>query len=273
MSPTTGFLLGLVQGLTEFLPVSSSGHLLLAEHFLNVERSSPFFDIVLHLATFLATVVALRTELVRILAFLASTMGIRWVSLRSDELREGRRLFLALVIGTIPAAVAGFLFRDALTVLVDSPRFVGFAMLVTGVVLVATRLAPNGTAQLDATSALAIGFAQALALLPGVSRSGMTVSAGLFAGVRRERVVRFSFLLSLPAVLAAAILKLRQGDVVMGGIPPLTLVIAFVTALVSGFLALNLMVRVVVSGKLTFFGIYCIAVGVAALVFLPAARP
>jgi undecaprenyl-diphosphatase len=273
MSPTTGFLLGLVQGLTEFLPMSSSGHLVLAEHFLGVSGGTAFFDVFLHLATFLAAVVALRTELVRILAFLASTMGIRWVSLRSDELREGRRLFLALVIGTIPAAVAGLLFRDALTVLADSPRFVGFALLVTGLVLVATRLAPNGTAQLDATSALAIGFAQALALLPGVSRSGMTVAAGLFAGVRRERVVRFSFLLSLPAVLATAALKLRENDTGMAGLPPLTLVVAFLTAFVSGFLALQLMVRVVVSGKLTFFGIYCIAVGVAALVFLPAVRP
>jgi len=268
MSPTTGFLLGLIQGLTEFLPVSTSGHLALAEHLLGLQTGSAAFGVLLKLATLLATVVALRTELVRILAFLASSIGIRWVSLRSDELREGRRLFLALVIGTIPLVVAGLLFRESLATILASPRLAGFGLLFTGIVLVATRLAPNSGAQLDATSALAIGVAQAVSLLPGLSRPGMTVAAGLFAGVKRERVVRFSFLLSVPALIGASIMELNR-DSVMGDIPALTLVIAFVTALISGFLAIQVMLRVVIGGRLTLFGLYCIALGIAALVLLP----
>jgi undecaprenyl-diphosphatase len=263
----TGIILGLVQGLTEFLPVSSSGHLVLMQHFLKVPEASVAFDVFLHLATLLAAVLALRPELVRILAFIASTLGIRWVALRSDDLREGKRLFVALVVGTLPVAVAGIFFRDRIESYFANPQFVGVALLFTGVVLVSTHFASKRGGQLDTLGALAIGLAQAVALLPGVSRSGMTVSAGLFARVRRERAVRFSFLLSLPAVAGAGILKLRHG-VEFAGVAPLTLAAAFVAALVSGYLATQILLRVVVSGRLSLFGFYCILAGVTALVLL-----
>lgn len=267
MSPLTGFILGLVQGLAEFLPVSSSGHLVLAEHLLHVPEASVAFDVLLHVATLLAAMIVLRPELEKILAYLASTLGIRLVSLRSDDLREGRRLFFALVVGTIPAAVAGVLLKHRIELMFESPRFVGFALLFTGLVLLLTRFLPKGSAQIDTSSALAIGFAQALALLPGVSRSGMTVSAGLAAGIRRERAVRFSFLLSLPAVLGASLLEMRHG-IEMTGIPPLTVALAFVTALVSGWIAMHILLRVVVAGRLTLFGIYCVLVGATVVIFL-----
>lgn len=268
MSPVTGLLLGLVQGLTEFLPVSSSGHLVLVEYLLGVRSASVAFEVVLHLATVLAAMIVLRPELGRILAFLASSLGVRWVSLRSDELREGQRLFVAMVIGTIPAAVAGLFFKPQIETYFDSPRFVGFALLFTGVVLLSTRMAPRGGRQIDAGSALVVGLAQAIALLPGVSRSGMTISSGLFAGVSRERVVRFSFLLSLPAILGASILELRH-DATLAGIPPATLITAVVAAFVSGYVAMQLLLRVVSSGRLTIFAVYCLAVGLAALFLLP----
>jgi undecaprenyl-diphosphatase len=268
VSPLTGIILGLVQGLTEFLPVSSSGHLVLAEHFLGTKAATIAFEVFLHLGTILAAMIALRPELEKIVAFLASTLGIRWVALRSDDLREGKRLFFALVVGTIPAAVMGFLFKQRIEMMFESPRFVGFALLFTGAVLLSTRLFPKGSGQIDTSSALAIGVAQAVALLPGVSRSGMTVSAGLAAGIKRERVVRFSFLLSLPAVAGASILELRHGmDLV--GIPAMTLVLSFLAAFISGLIAMQILLRVVISGRLTLFGVYCILVGVAALVFLP----
>lgn len=272
MSPAIGFLLGLVQGLTEFLPVSSSGHLVLVEHLLGAREATVGFEVFLHLATLLAATIELRPELGRIFAFLASSLGIRWVSLRSDDLREGRRLFIALVIGTLPAIVAGILFKPAIESFFDSPRFVGFALLFTGVVLLSTRFAPKGPGPVDAGSALAIGLAQALALMPGVSRSGMTLAAGLFSGVKREKVVRFSFLLSLPAILGASILQLRD-DASLGSIPIVTLIVAFVTALVSGWVAMQLLLRVVIAGRLSYFGLYCIAVGTAALLLLPRVAP
>lgn len=270
MSPLTGIILGLVQGLTEFLPVSSSGHLVLVEHLLGSSEATIAFEVLLHVATLIAATMALRPELKKITAFLASSMGIRWVSVRSDDLREGKRLFFALVVGTIPAALAGLFLKERIELLFESHRFVGFALLFTGAVLLSTRLFPRGTGQLDTSSALAIGVAQALALLPGVSRSGMTVSAGLAAGIKRERVVRFSFLLSLPAVLGASILELRHG-ISFTGIPPTTLVLAFLAALLSGILAIQILLRVVISGRLTIFGLYCIIVGVLALTFLPEA--
>lgn len=267
MTLPTGIILGLVQGLTEFLPVSSSGHLVLLQHFLKVPEAGVTFDVFLHLATLLAAVLALRPELGRILAFIASALGIRWVALRSDDLREGRRLFVALVVGTIPAAVAGLVFKDRIESMFSNPQFVAVALLFTGAVLLSTHFAPKRGGQLDTLGALAIGLAQAVALLPGVSRSGMTVSAGLFARVRRERAVRFSFLLSLPAVLGAGILHLRHG-LDFSEISPLTLVAAFVAALVSGYLATQILLRMVVSGRLSLFGFYCVLVGVTALVLL-----
>lgn len=269
MSPLTGLLLGLIQGLTEFLPVSPSGHLVLVEYLLHVPPAPVAFMVLLHLATLLAAVIALRRELGRILAFLASSAGIRWVSLRSDDLREGGRLFIALVIGTIPAAVAAIFFKPQIEAYFASPRFVGFALLFTGLVLLSTRMAPRGGRPIDPGSALVVGLAQAIGLLPGVSRSGMTLAAGLFAGVGRERVARFSFLLSLPAIAGASILELRHG-VTLVGIPPVTLVSGIVAALVSGYLAMQLLLRVVVSGKLTIFAVYCLALGLAALFLLPA---
>jgi undecaprenyl-diphosphatase len=272
MSPAVGFLLGLVQGLTEFLPVSSSGHLVLVEHLLGAHEATVAFEVLLHVATLLAAMIELRPELGRISAFLASSLGIRWVSLRSDDLREGRRLFFALVIGTIPAVAAGLLFKPAIEAFFDSPRFVGFALLFTGAVLLGTRFAPRGQGPIDMGSALAIGLAQALALLPGVSRSGMTLAAGLFSGIKRERVVRFSFLLSLPAILGASLLQLRDGAS-LAGIPPVTLVVAFVTALVSGWVAMQVLLRVVIAGRLSLFGLYCLAVGTAALLLLPRFAP
>lgn len=266
MSPWIGILLGLVQGLTEFLPVSSSGHLVMTQKLLGLNQNLVGFFVLLHLATLLAAIVALRPELERIFAYLLSRVGVRWVSMRSDDLREGQRLFWALVVGTIPAAASGLLLRARIEPLFEDPVFVGYALLLTGGVLLSTRLAPKGKSTLHIGTAAIIGLAQAAALIPGVSRSGLTVSAGLWLGIKRVQVVRFSFLLSLPAILGAALIELRTG-VALSGIPVVTLVSAFLAALVAGYLAILVLLRVVVTGRLTLFGFYCLAVGIGALLF------
>jgi len=263
-----GIILGLVQGLTEFLPVSSSGHLVLTEHFLRTGPSNVAFEVFLHLATLLAAILALRPELTRIFAFLSSAFGIRWVSIRSDSLREGKRLFWALVIGTLPAAAAGFLFKTRIESYFNNPRLVGFALLFTGLVLFSTRLAPKRGGPLEIGSAFAMGLAQALALMPGVSRSGMTVSAGLLSGVQREKAVRFSFLLSVPAILGAGVLELKDGFA-MNGMSAWTLVASFLAAFVSGAIAIQILLRVVIAGRLSLLGFYCVLVGAAVLMILP----
>lgn len=264
MSPWIGLILGLVQGLTEFLPVSSSGHLVLTQRLLGLKEPLVGFDIILHLATLFAATIALRRELARILGYLLSLIGIRWVSMRSDQIREGQRLFWALVIGTIPAAVVGLLFKERIEKLFEDPIFVGYALIFTGAVLLSTRLAPKGTSTVGVAPALAIGLAQAVALVPGISRSGLTVASGLWMGLKREQVVRFSFLLSLPAILGAFILEARHG-LDLAGIPVVTLLVAFLAALVSGYVAMLLLLRVVISGRLSLFGLYCVAAGIGAL--------
>ncbi len=270
MSPLHGLILGLVQGLTEFLPVSSSGHLVLAETLLRTGPPNVAFEVFLHLATLLAAILALRPELTRIFAYLSSSFGIRWVSIRSDSLREGKRLFWSLMLGTIPAAAAGLLLEKHIEVFFHDPRFVGFSLIFTGLVLFSTRLAPKRGGPLEMGSALAMGLAQALALLPGVSRSGMTLAAGLLTGVQREKAVRFSFLLSVPVILGAGILKLKDGFGATG-MSPLTLVIAFVAAFLSGALAIQVLLRVVIAGRLSLLGFYCLLAGAAVLILIPAA--
>lgn len=266
MSPWIGLILGLVQGLTEFLPVSPPGHLVITRALLNLAEPPAGFYSCLHLATFLAATLVLRPELERIFAYLLSWIGVRWVSMRSDDMRDGQRLFWALVVGSIPAVVIRLLLEKQTAELFRDPSLVGYALILTGVILLTTRFAPKGKATLQVGSAALIGLSQVAAIIPGVSRSGVAVAGGLWMGIKRVQVVRFSFLLSLPAILGLAITDLGRG-VAFTGIPISTLIVAFAAALVSGYLALLVLLRVVVSGRLALFGFYCLAAGIGALLF------
>lgn len=247
-------LLGLVQGLTEFLPVSSSGHLVLAGALLGVPEGSITFDIVVHLGTLTAVFAVYRKDISELVA---GMLGRR---------REDLRLAWLLILGSIPAGIAGFLFADRIESLFDSPPVVSAMLLLTGTVLFATRFARGGNLE-DPTprGSLLVGLFQAIALVPGISRSGMTISAGLFAGIRRERAARFSFLLSIPAILGAALLELTGS----GGSASLdlsTAAVGFVVSAVSGFAALRLLIRFLAAGRFHAFCWYCWAAGGLGLV-------
>lgn len=251
-------VLGLVQGLTEFLPVSSSGHLVVVPAFLGWEKPPLSFDVAVHFGTLAAVVWYYRRDLAALAAALVAGLGSS-AARRSESWRLG----LLLVLGTLPAAVAGLLGRQVIEAAFQSPLFVALAWLVTAAfILVAPKGGVKATpGQLTVRDALFIGLAQAAALFPGVSRSGATVIGGLFLGLSRELAPRFAFLLSIPAILGAGALTLPEFFLAGGPDGVLFLVGAAVAAL-SGYLAIATFVRVIARGRLAVFAAYLVPLAV-----------
>ncbi len=250
MSVTTAVVLGLAQGLTEFLPVSSSGHLVLLQHFLKVPEAGVAFDVFLHLATLLAVVAY----------FWADLWGL---------LRSGRRLLL-VIVGSVPAAVAGLVLEDFFTRLFSSVLTVGVALVGTGFILWgAERLAASyrrrrPAERMTLADAWWVGIGQAVAIIPGISRSGATIAAGLALGLEREAAARFSFILSVPVILGAAALQLRHLPLgsLQAGLP---LAAGFLAAFLSGLAAIWILLGVIRRRRLTLFSWYVWALGAAAI--------
>lgn len=262
MSILEAIVLGLVQGLTEFIPVSSSGHLLLLHNVLGVQANALAFDVALHAGTMLA-----------LIAFFWKDI---WELLRSLFRRnEKTRLALLLMMATIPAAVFGFLLEDVAESTFRSPLLVCFTMLIFGcIMLVAdyvydkhqkhTKLGKISTKQ-----ALAMGFAQAVALVPGVSRSGSTITTGLFFGLERVAATRFSFLLGIP-ITAGAVLKIFTEESALQQVSAQTdiFVIGILTALLSGLFAIRFMIGYLSKHGLSVFAYYRIGLASVALISL-----
>jgi len=252
--------LGVLQGLTEFLPVSSSGHLALAEFFLGVESPGVVFEVFVHFGTALAVIVFFRRRVAAIVAAV-----FRWLARREHD-AEDARLALHLAIGTIPAGVIGFALEEKVEALFERPAAVSLFLLATGVILWATRVRQEGPRETtSARDAILIGLAQAAAIVPGISRSGSTVAAGLFAGLSRRRAAEFAFLLSVPVILgatAASVGGLRgSGDAFGWAVMAGTL-----TAFASALPAIAILMKVVTAGRFHRFAFYCWAVGAVALV-------
>jgi undecaprenyl-diphosphatase len=249
--------LAAVQGLTEFLPVSSSGHLALASAFMDITDGGIAFDILLHLGTLLAVVVFYRKDIASI------ATGV--------HRKDGRsiRFVLLLALATVPVALAGMFLSDAVKEVSRSIPFVSAALVFTGAVLYATGWASrSGDGTVSPRSGLIVGLAQAIAIFPGVSRSGMTIGTGLFMGLDREEAARFSFLLAIPAVAGAAVKELPDAQ---WAVSPWVLLTGFFVSAVTGFLALSILVRFVRRGKLRGFAWYCWSAALLGL-FLHLAR-
>jgi undecaprenyl-diphosphatase len=258
--------LAIIQGLTEFLPVSSSGHLVLAQTFFGIEPASAFvYDIILHLGTALAALVFYRRDVAGVLRGLLPPY--RQVP---QNLLVARRLLLLLLAATVPTAVIGLSFKDFFEGLFASPTAVVAALAVTGTFLIASSLLPTTTLAVENAPwwrAAIIGVAQGIAIVPGISRSGSTIVAGLAVGLRRDDAVRFSFLLALPAICGAALLELRHPPAGSPGVPVALAAAGFAAAAATGYLAILLVLRWTRAGKLWQFGLYCWAVaGLAAAV-------
>jgi undecaprenyl-diphosphatase len=252
-------ILGVVQGITEFLPVSSSGHLVLFQQWLPPVGDHVAFDLVLHLGTLLPVLFVYRSELLAIPRDVVAGEG-------PFLQRTGVRLLLLMFIGSVPTAIIGLVFQDVFEQLFANPVSVGVAFAVTGFVLFATRYMRQGDATEGTTrwwQALVIGIAQGVAITPGVSRSGSTIAAGLLLGFKREFAARYSFLLSIPAIGGAFLLKAKDMEPAHVAVGPL--VIGFFAAAISGYLALVLLLRLVKTGDFSRFAWYLWAIAAFAL--------
>lgn len=261
-------LLGLIQALTEFLPVSSSGHLVLGKAVLGVEMGGgAAFEVAVHFGTLLSVLTLFRADVVRLLAALPRVLKTPRAALDGED--PELRFILAIVIGCIPAGVVGVLFKDELEAAFDSPKLVCGALIVTGVWLLSIRLAKESSGDLSPMRALLIGAAQAIAIIPGISRSGSTISTAVLLGVERELAARFSFLMSVPVIAGATVLKARD----LAEAPPAAdmltaLAVGAVVSFVVGVAALWLLMHLVRRGRFADFAWYCFAVGGAGLVLL-----
>ena len=255
-------ILGLIQGLTEYLPVSSSGHLELANAMLGVEiEENLTFDVTLHVATVLSTLVILWSE-------------IDWIlkGLFKFQLNEETKYFLNIVVSMIPVGVVGVLFKDKIEALfTGNLLLVGCCLMVTAALLIFTYFAkPRQKEHISWLDAFVIGIAQAVAVLPGISRSGSTIATGLLLGNKKEKLAQFSFLMVIPPILGQALLTVKdfvKGEEAFGGIGMLPLAIGFLAAFISGCFACKWMINIVKKGKLIYFGIYCAIVGIVAVAY------
>ncbi len=283
-------LLGIVQGVTEFIPVSSSGHLVLVPYFLGIDPPSIAFDVALHGGTFAAVVLYFRTDLTRLIAAVFGAGDPTLVSYY-------RRLALLLVLASVPIALVGIALRGVFEAAFDSPTAAAAFLIVTGTLLLLGEAArsrrggisgavaetddeqtavghdpgdPEGLTldAIGARQALVVGFGQCVALFPGISRSGTTIAAGMSAGLTRPAATRFSFLLALPALVGATIVSVP--DLVSGavGFSPIAMVAGVVAAFVSGFLAIRWLLALVARDRLTMFAAYCFGAGLLSLIAL-----
>ncbi|MBR3551109.1 MAG: undecaprenyl-diphosphate phosphatase [Bacteroidales bacterium] len=270
MSWLEALILGIVQGLTEFLPVSSSGHLTILSNLFGLEGESNLTMIVaLHVATVLSTLVILWKEVVWIFKDLFSKQS--WKSYA--DLNEGTRFAINILISMIPIGIVGVFFKDAVEEIFGSGLLiVGIMLLVTAALLAFSYFAkPRQREEISPLHAFIIGIGQAVAVLPGLSRSGTTIATGLLLGNKKERMAQFSFLMVIPPVLGEALLDVmdiaEQGfSTAMAGISPATLIIGFLAAFVTGCAACKWMINIVKKGKLIWFAVYCVIIGILAIV-------
>ena len=265
-------LLGTIQGLTEFLPVSSSGHLVLFQHLFGIRQPELFFDICLHAGTLLATLLVFFQEIRSILITVA---GIPVLGRRAGGIRplfdtnQDFRMLVLIVAGSVPTGILGLLFHEVADSLFSSLPLVGLMLIATGTLLwVTRRLDTSGrpVSAMGLKDALLVGLVQGLAIIPGISRSGSTISVALLLNIDRETAGRYSFLLSLPAIAAATVMGIESGLIEKSGASVAALIGGTLAAALIGYLALKMLLRIIKHGRLYMFSPYCWAIGVLALI-------
>ncbi len=258
MSILEAIIMGILQGLTEFLPVSSSGHLELANYFFGIKGESNLqFTMAVHAATVLSTITVFYREI-----------GQLFKGLFKFQMNTETRYIINIIISMIPIAVVGFFFRDTIEGLFTSNLLlVGIMLLITACLLTFAGLAKPRTGQITPGRAFVIGIAQALAALPGLSRSGATISTGLLLGVQRSEMSKFSFLMVLVPIIGMNLLELIGMKSGVASVGTWQLVCGFVAAYFTGTLACRWMIRIVNKGKLTWFAVYCAVVGIISICF------
>jgi len=257
-------LLGLVQGLTEFLPISSSGHLVLAQSILGIENDGIAFEIIVHFGTLLAVIIAFKEDLLKILNGIRDSLFLKKKNLNDENSSStsGSRLLIFLIIGTIPTAILGYIFQGFFESTFANPVFVYFALIFTGIVLTISRIGKNNSTPLSYSKSFLIGLAQVVAFFPGVSRSGTTISAGLLMGINPVESARYSFLLAVPLILGVTLVKsfeLATESLSLHLV--ISYLIACFTAFISGLWAIKWLLKIVQNKKFDRFAYYCFAIG------------
>ena len=253
MTLLEAIILGIIQGITEFLPISSSGHLVLGQYVLDVKLKGNSFEIVTHLGT------------------LVSVLCIFWKEILSLILditdKNNRKYIFYLILGTIPAVIIGFGAKSYISELFESVQLVSIALMVTGLILFFSKKVKNNSLQIDAKKAFLIGITQAIAIVPGISRSGITICTALALGMSGKNAAKFSFLLAIPAISGAGLLLALDPQSDITFIPLTSLIMAFMSSFIVGYICLKWLLSLLESGKFYFFGYYCFMIGLIVLVF------
>ncbi|MEL1226118.1 MAG: undecaprenyl-diphosphate phosphatase [Candidatus Neomarinimicrobiota bacterium] len=247
MTIIEAFILGIIQGLTEFLPISSSGHLVLSQVILGIQIPGNDFEVLLHIGTLCSILVVFNNDIKNILFTLSS--------------KETQKFILMIFVGTIPAVIVGLGFKDVIERLFDDIIVVGFALVFTGITLIGSFYSKSGNKKNTIFKACLIGVAQAIAIIPGISRSGITISFALFLGLDTRQAAKFSFLLAIPVISGAGILMatdLRDGF----SIDIYTASSGLITSFFVGMVALKWLLSWLEAGKFHYFGIYCFLIGI-----------
>jgi undecaprenyl-diphosphatase len=254
MSIWEAIILGLIQGLTEFLPVSSSGHLEIGKALMGdnlLPEEGLLFTVVLHAATALSTIIIFRKEITQLITGL---LQFKW--------NEEFQFSLKIVMSMIPAAMVGIMFEEELESLFGGQiMLVGVMLMLTGLLLFLADKAKNTNNDVSFLNSVLIGISQAIAILPGISRSGATISTAVLLGIDKEKAARFSFLMVVPLILGKIAKDLLSGDMIVSSEHTMPLIFGFVAAFVSGLLACTWMISIVKKSKLIYFSIYCFIVG------------
>ena len=268
MTILEAIVLGILQGITEFLPVSSSGHLVLMQRFLGIKESQIFFDVMLHFGT-LGAVIIVYHQLI------GSLIRTGFFTLfQADFYRHPRltvsntphlKLIWFLLLGSIPTGLIALLFRDTLESIFGKPMVVAGMLIITGLILQLSRFGQKRRQTgipLQAWHTPLIGIAQGLAIIPGISRSGSTISLSLLLGLSSQTAAQYSFLLSIPAILGAVVLKLKDAEAIT--IAPTVIVVGALTSFIVGYIALRFLLAMLNRGKFSVFSYYCFALGIIA---------
>jgi len=257
MSIIEAIILGLIQGLTEFLPVSSSGHIEIGKAILGVEvKENLQFTVAVHAATVLSTLVVFRKEIIDL-----------FIGFFKFKINDETKFVIKILLSTIPVLFVGFFLKDEVERLFDGNLLVvGIMLLVTALLLTLSKyLQRANTKPIGYRNAFIIGVAQAIAVMPGLSRSGSTISTGLILGNHRDEVAKFSFLMVIIPILGAAVLDIAKGEFSTVDIQPI--IAGFIAAFISGYVACSWMVKLVRKGNLIWFALYCVIIGVSAIIF------
>ena len=258
MSVIDALLLGILQGLTEFLPVSSSGHVELGKAILGVDAESNLtFTVVVHGATVLSTIVVFYKDIINVFRGL---FAFRW--------NDASKFTLNIIISMVPVGIAGLFFKDQIESMFSGNLiFVGIMLCVTAAILCASYFVKSSKKDIGPVSAFIIGISQAVAVIPGISRSGSTIVTALLLGVKREIASRFSFLMVIVPIIAANVIDITHSGFTLSKTEILPLASGFISAFIIGMLACKLMVKIVNRGNLIYFAIYCLIIGLASILY------